>query len=494
MAERASGRAMVVRVAAALLALVLFERPGLAEPAPEPSVEPGPTEPSPDEAHRPPTTDRPEQPSGTPQGPSDDPSWLTGVEEPGREPGDAARTAADIALFVPRNVIDLLFRGTSAAAGLLRDQQIVPRMEEALSAPGGQLYVFPTMFVETGAPVSFGARMIARAHPVTTSFRVGYGIPEDVAVESRIRYYGQGRLPYALTIEGLYEVQQELEYLGVGQTPERDPRNRFVQPLGERVGLYRERKVRAIGSVGLRPGRWFEFFLSTSLSRRSIDDTDDADEAALSRVFEPETIPGAFTDNWIVYAEWAARLDTRATRGRPSPGALLEGYFGGALSTADPAGRASEDVAFMRMGGRAAGFFPIYRSTNILSPRLVIDRLAPLSGLPVPFTELPRQPDFRGFDNRRDALSLVGSVDYSWLLVDFLGARVFVDTATVAPSVAELSSEHFEELRWAVGAGLDLFITSDDVGQFAVSGSPDGVRVLLSIGVPSDYGDRQHRE
>jgi hypothetical protein len=173
---------------------------------------------------------------------------------------------------------------------------------------------------------------------------------------------------------------------------------------------------------------------------------------------------------------------------------MAEGYLGAAVAPATSGALDDRDVTFMRLGGRVAGFIPIYRRTNILSPRLVLDRLVSLGGPAVPFTELPRQPDFRGFDNRRDGLSLVASLDYSWQLVDFLGARVFVDTATTAPSVAELSVDQLKAIRFAVGTGLDLFVSSDDVGQLAFSASPEGVRALLTVGVPSDYGDRQHRE
>jgi hypothetical protein len=424
-----------------------------------------------------------------------DPSYVRGIEEQGQEEGDAARTAADVLLFVPRNVVDLLFEGTAAAAGLVRDEQIVPRYEEALATPGGQLFVFPTMFVETGAPLNFGARMIAKAGAVTTSYRMGYGIPGDYVFEGRVRYLGLGALPFVVTLEGLAERALDREYLGVGQSPATDSRNHFLQPDGgRRLGLYSEREVRLIGSVGVRPGRFFELFLSSSLTRRTVRDMPDAGDEALSRVFAPSSVGAALDEGWVGYSEGAARLDSRPTRGRPSPGVLAEGYFGAAVAPATSGALDDRDVAFMRMGGRVAGFIAIYRRTNILSPRLALDRLVPLGGPAVPFTELPRQPDFRGFDNRRDGLSLVASLDYSWQLVDFLGVRVFVDTATTAPSVAELSVDTLKQLRFAVGTGLDLFVSSDDVGQLAFSASPEGVRALLSFGVPSDYGDRQHHE
>jgi hypothetical protein len=194
-------------------------------------------------------------------------------------------------------------------------------------------------------------------------------------------------------------------------------------------------------------------------------------------------------DSWLGYAEMAARFDSRAHRtGRPVPGALAEAYTGGALSTE------GAEVAFMRVGWRAGGFIPIYRRTNILSPLFRFDRLVPLSGLPVPFNEIPRQSEFRGFDTRRDFVSMVASLDYSWELVSFMSMRVFVDGASVAPSVAELSFDQLRHMRYAAGFGFDLYNDDAPLGRLQFAGSPEGVRFLLSLGEIERFGDRQHRE
>jgi hypothetical protein len=107
----------------------------------------------------------------------------------------------------------------------------------------------------------------------------------------------------------------------------------------------------------------------------------------------------------------------------------------------------------------------------------------------VPFAELPRQPDFRGVDNRRDFVSAVASLDYRWTLMRYLAARLFVDAATVGPRIYELSLA----LRPAVGFGFDVFSRSTQLGSLALALSPDGVRLLMSIGVAGAFGDRQHR-
>jgi len=415
---------------------------------------------------------------------------VTGIEEPGRESGDAERDFGNVVLWVPRTLFDYIFRGATAAARYVADEQLVPRYREALGAPpDGDVFIFPTIFAETGETFNAGVRMLVDTPGVATFQRFGFGGLHDLVSESRIIVKGRGRLPYVISIESFFEEESTIEYYGLGIVPTNDARNHFQPGTDQEFGQYLERHTRALGSLGLRMAPELEFFLSMSLSRRRVQDTPDSEEQALSRVFDVSSLAGfGGEDAWLGYAEMAARFDSRPYRGRPAPGALAEAYTGGAQSTEGP------PVSFMRVGWRAGGFIPIYRRTNILSPVLKFDRLVPLGGLPVPFNEIPRQPEFRGFDRRRDFVSIVASLDYSWQLVSFMGLRIFGDAATVAPSVAGLSFEQLKHLRWAAGLGFDLYSSRAQLGQLLFSGSPEGVRALFSLGEVERFGDRQHRE
>ena len=194
-------------------------------------------------------------------------------------------------------------------------------------------------------------------------------------------------------------------------------------------------------------------------------------------------MPGREPD--LVHRSSPSGWDTRASKSRPSPGVLLETYGGVG------AGVAGDPTRFFRVGGRAAGFISILRRTNILSPQLVLDGTAkPDSAPALPFTQLVGQPDFRGFDSRVDHISWVASLDYRWSMVRYLGPRLFVDVAEVGP---DLGSAFKARPRVAAGFGLDLFSDSTEIAQAMMSFSGEGVRVLLSFGVPTQFGDRQHR-
>lgn len=422
---------------------------------------------------------------------------VTGVERSGTEEGDLGRDIGNALLWLPRNVIDYTFRGASAAARFVADEQLVPRYRQWVGAPlDGNFFVFPTLFVETGNTLSVGARMITDSSHVTTSQRFGFGGPRDIVTESRVLFKGGEQLPFAVSLEAYYEIESTESYHGIGIKPVTDERNAFVASSPSERGLYLEEHVRGIATLGMRLHRNLEIFLSASLYRRQISDSPGVGSDALGEVFVPGTVPGAprpgepasGQDTWLTYSELAARFDSRLFRGRPAPGALVEGYTGGARSFV------GQPVTFMRLGGRAAGFIPIYRRTNILSPRIVFDRLVPLGGVDVPFYELPRQPDFRGIDTRRDFVSIVTSLDYTWQLVSFMSMRAFLDAATVAPSVAELNLDQVKYMRFAGGLGLDFYTSTAVIGQVALSMSGDGPRFFLSLGNPEGFGDRQHRD
>ena len=413
---------------------------------------------------------------------SNDPDEISGLERPERQSGDLARDIGSVALFIPRATVELFFITTGVAAGLVEEQQVVPRVKDLLSPPPGEIRVFPTLFAETGSGFNIGVRAIGRARQLASTVRAGIGGPHDLVAESRLRWTTPAPRPLALSLEVLHDERSTLGFSGIGQDPESDSRNSYLPGSTTRTGSYREQRERFIAGAGLRPFGDVELLSSTSYARRRLLQPSDGE--ALSDVFAPASIVGDATVTQVVYSEFALRLDTRATRGTPATGVLIEGYGGGALGRVGKA-----DFRYLRSGGTAAAFLSIVESSNILSPAVTMDGLSPRSG-PLPFLEYPRQPQFRGFDNRRDFVSLVASLDYRWTLMRYLAARLFTDAATVAPRVAELD---LGKLRTAAGFGFDVFSRSSQLGSVAASFSGDGFRFLLTFGVRSGFGDRQHR-
>lgn len=409
---------------------------------------------------------------------------ISGIEEPASEPGDAARAFGNAVLWLPRHITTFLYWGANAAIAVVDNLPVVPRVQDVFSAPGGRFYVLPTV-AETGGTFSVGARLITNSEWVASSLRVGFGGLHSFELESRVGLRFKRPFPFIISFEALHERDNDEEYRGVGQVPEQDPRNQFRPGRAGDSAPYYEQHTRWIASFAVRPQRFIEAVLSGSLNSRDIQNAKST-YPFLSNVFERGSLPGAFEPYTALYGEAALRLDTRPTRGRPSAGVLAEGYAGPARTFEDGA-----EAQLVRYGGRVAGFIPIYRATNILSPQLVVDGVAPVDGSTIPFPELARQPDFRGIDDRRDQLSLVATTEYRWLFVGQLATRIFFDLALVSRAWDELD---FGQLRWAAGMMLDLHSEQTQLGQLGFSAGPDGGRLLLTVGLSSGYGDRQHAD
>ncbi|MCA9630478.1 MAG: hypothetical protein KC766_22560 [Myxococcales bacterium] len=443
---------------------------------------------------QPPAADTSAGPDGRPEGATASepgaevqtrPEDVPGIERGGREAGDLSRELAGGLLWLPRQTVELLFFASGNAAGLIDDEQVIPRVEDTLNPPKGEVRVFPTLFVETAGPLSVGMRMLARADNFGSTVRFGFGGRRELVAESRLRATLAEPRPIVLGIELLHDVRGSRGYLGVGQEPTSDPRNIFRTDSTEREGKYEEIRERFITSIGVRPLEDLELLLSSSITSRHLLDADDAEEQRLSRVFDLEQLPGGLGLRRITYNEVGLRVDTRKGRNGAHPGIQLETYLGHAL------GIPPTETSFIRSGGRIATYFEVYKRSNILSPRLVLDTMRPLDNASIPFNELTRQPDFRGFDSRRDFSSLVASLDYRWTVMRYLAARLFADAAIVAPDLPGL---RHETPRFAAGSALDFFTRSGSLGSVTTVFSPEGFKLTLSFGVAGGFGDRQHRD
>lgn len=429
-----------------------------------------------------------------------DPARVSGLERPERLEGDGQRTLASGLLFVPREMVRLMFLASGITAGLIRDEQVVPRVGELISPSPGNISVIPSLFLDTRRRTSVGAMMLASGNESGTRLSVGFGGVHDLLLESRFRFGFSRKLPLVIQVEGLADSRSTLDYLGVGQDPTRDRRNVFRRDATTRTAEYFEQRVRGIVSAGARLAPDWELFLSASMLRSRVEDTPGGGPESLSQVFAPGTVKGAPTrakpcpaaspapcpaESRVVYGEMALRLDTRPSTARPSAGVLIEGYAGIAHGTGD------DRSVFYRMGGRAALFVPVLRSTNVFSPKIIVDAMYVPPGAPEPpFTALVSQPDFRGLDNRVDRLSLVASFDYRFSVMRYLGARLFVDFAVVSPDIGAAVDA---EKRVAGGFGLDVFSREAELLQFMMSFSGEGARAFLTFGIPTLFGDRQHR-
>lgn len=412
--------------------------------------------------------------------PSDD---IGGVVQPASPPGDTARSALDTLLFIPRTFVRIAVLASTSTASFFENQQVVPRTRELLESEDGTVRIVPTLSLASGIHPDVGARISTRRKSFSSMARFDFIDARQYVLEGRLLQAVGANDHLQFGIEGFHQ-RRISGYGGVGPFPTHDDRNVFLPGRVGAAGGYREERERIIATVGARVAVDYELLFSSSFQRRTISDNPD-DPNTIANVFVPGTVPGENARSERVYNEIAVRRDTRAVRGPPAAGLLMELYGG-----------ASNDVngtfaPALHSGGRMAWFVSIIRKTSILSPRLQLDVVSPLGNKGLPFQEYAYASGFRGEDGRTDRVAALASLDYRWQLRTFIAARVFFDATTVAPTIPRLDVNH---LAWATGIGLDLHSRDTLLGRAGITFSADAVQLVLVFGLADPgFGDRQHR-
>ena len=408
---------------------------------------------------------------------------IGGVVQPATPPGDTGRSVLEALLFVPRTFVRIAVFASTSTASFFENQQVVPRTRELLESEDGSVRIVPTLSLGSGLRPDIGARVSTRRKSFSSMMRADFIGANQYVLEGRLLQAFGKNDHTQIGIEG-YQQRSLSGYGGVGPAPTRDDRNAFLPGKMGSAGGYRQQRERIIGTFGARVAVDYEILLSSSFQRRTISDNPD-DTNTMNTIFVPGSVPGANARSERTYNEIAIRRDTRAVRGPPAAGLLLEVYGG-----------ASNDLngtfaPALHSGGRVAWFISIVRTTSILSPRLQIDVVSPLGNKGFPFQEYAYASGFRGEDGRTDRVAALASLDYRWQLRTYIAARVFFDTTTVAPAIPRLDVKH---LTWATGIGIDLHSRDTLLGRFGISFSTEAVQLFLVFGLADPgFGDRQHR-
>lgn len=422
---------------------------------------------------------------GTPSAiaaPPQSPEEVGGELRPAKDRFDDARRVADALLFVPRALVEVVVMMSSATVSFLEDQQVVPRARALMRSEDGRIRATPTLSIVSGLRPEVGARLTAVEGPLASMVRA--------SVVDRDAYLSETRVVLSLGEKQLYVEAFEqrsdgLAFVGVGPVPRDDRRNAFAPGHEGATATFAELRERVIAGVSARFQEDTELLLSGSFQHRAVTDPRVASPDTLATTFLPGSVPGAYARSDRFYVESALRRDTRAVRGPPAAGLLVEVYGG-----------ASEDARglfspALHAGGTFSLFVPVVRSTTIINPRVSLEIIDPLGDKGLPFRELSHAAGFRGVDARVDRVAALASVDYRWQLIPFVAARLFVDTTTVAPGFFSLGVDH---LAWAVGGGIDLHSRTTELGRLGVSYSPQAVQLILTFGLAGPgFGDRQHR-
>ena len=410
---------------------------------------------------------------------------IGGVTRPASPPGENARAVLDALLYIPRAIVQIVVVASTATVSFFEDQQVVPRAESLLRSNDGTLRVAPTLALASGLRPDVGARMTSHVGSFGSMLRASIIDPDYYVTEARLlKSFGEQRQTQ-IVVEGYQQRRSGQGFGGLGQSPQDDPRNVFVPGREGQSGTFLENRQRVILALATRFAEDYELLLSTSYQRRTLENSPGTAGETLADTFAPGSAPGANDRSERAYSEVALRRDTRAVRGPPAAGLLLEAYGGSSQDVNDKYAPA------LHAGGRVAWFVSVVRKTSIINPRVTLDVVEPLGERPLPFREFAYASSFRGVGGRIDRVAALASLDYRWQLQRYFAARLFADATTVAPHLVELS---LTELAWAVGAGVDLHSNTTELGRLGLAYSPGGIQFILVFGLADPgFGDRQHR-
>ena len=277
-------------------------------------------------------------------------------------------------------------------------------------------------------------------------------------------------------------------FYGIGAHPETDPRSFFLPGAATDYAIYRHESERVAGIAGLRLSPKLEVFLTgVVLKQQAATVAGDTGPAAFDKVFDVAQLPGVATPSKQFSTELSANYDTRRYRGWLEPGYSVSAYAGPSLGVAgDPSGA-------LRLGSDLAAYLPVLRHDRLIVPRITLDTLTNLrDGVPINFTDFPRQLPFRGVNSatnllRQDKVVVNGSVEYQWPLARSLSGALFAQTVMVGPTLARLTSSN---APWNGGLKVELHSRDAPVMAAWATWGPNAFYAWFQIGIVERSNDR----
>jgi hypothetical protein len=250
-------------------------------------------------------------------------------------------------------------------------------------------------------------------------------------------------------------------------------------------GIYLQQRGQLVFIAGLRPQPHWELFLTSFYQRRHVEDAA-GKYGHLGGTFELESLAGVGEVYKQWYNEISIRYDTRDFTKYVSAGSKIEGYLG----------YSSGYSRLIRSGLDLMFYLPVLQHNRVLIPRIVFDMISIVNqGRPIPFTEYPRQPSFRGISKRTmlrtDLISFVPSLEYQWPLSFNLGGHLFLDMLIVSSAHG---GTHLRKAPWALGLGIDFHMIDGELARGQVAAGSEGIRFSLSVGLNPRLGNRSNWE
>lgn len=415
---------------------------------------------------------------------------LRGLESDKKDGNKALITTANALLFLPKTATAGLLYSVRFAPLLVDDSRFIERYDDFFYIYGKTVGWYPVLNISSGSRIGIGANLFVRNKSFSASVGGFFARQEFWTVRVNSNYsFLTGKAVWNLNLSGEVGVRNDLEYYGLGHDPRNDERNPFLRLSGQEFIMYSQRRPKLQFVLGVRPSSRWQFFYSTYYYKRTITNPAGANNFIVDSLFVNAPADRVTNGEAIIeqyYNELAFKFDTRKYTKEISPGIHLEGYAGLSLGVNDDRSR------FARLGADFTFYIPTIRKNRLIVPRVVMDFVNNLNdNVPIPFTEYPRQPTFRGISTksqlRSDEVSMVPSLEYQWPLTYNLGGHLFVDYLIVSDSFNRLT---FNNSPYAIGFGIDLHSPDREMARLSLSGGSEGFRFSFTFGFTEHTTDR----
>ena len=381
-------------------------------------------------------------------------------------------------IYIPRQLNYLIRSASGYGFRFLKDPQIFNTFEDFFFSDNRNFGWYPVVTIVSSFRPRIGVHIFYDHKNVEALLKAKIADEEKYKTEAIFSYqFKTGKTRWRLTLSGLVEYDDDREFYGIGANPLSDSRSFFLENRENDHGIFFQRRQKIRFIFGFRPYTKWRFFLTNYYQRRKLEDPFEGG-TVMSQSFDINNLPGMSATIKHVYNEVAVRFDTKKENLYNARGISLEGYLG--ISS----GVGKDRSKLLRTGFTISSNFPVIQKNRMIIPRLTFDMIKNINNnVPIPFTEYPRQPSFRGVSSRKilrtDNLSFVPSLEYKWPLSFNLGGHFFADYLIVTEHISDFS---IKNAPWAIGLGIDFHGIDEELARIHFILGSEGFRLNLNIG------------
>ncbi len=402
---------------------------------------------------------------------------LRGVDRDERFAGDPWRVGLNVLFFIPREttngILYLGGRGLNAAT----DPDLVEFVEKLLYFYERRAGWYPMVMVDSEFRPEAGINLFYKDDLFKTSIDAKFADEHRWRSRLKLKLRSKSsRIPWFLSFRGEFAEEDDRVYYGIGADPQEDDRSHFLPEATEENADYMQQRRKAVLSSGFEINQHMNLISTLMYSNRKVSNPPEEDDR-IGDIFNVSELTGINQAVELMYAEMEITLDSRSNGSISPAGITIEGYTGYAEGV-------NSDIEYLRVGSDIEVFIPLLKNNRLIVPHIALNMVENLNDdLPLPFTEYPRHPTFRGVSSRRllriDNLSLVPSIEYRWPLTHSVNGYLFTDVLMVSEDFEHISSK---DAPWAAGFGMRVRIHRIEVGGLSAAVGSEGIRILLSIG------------